>query len=312
MNTEKSERCGALLEGFRQYHADHGRLRGISDDESLNVLVNQMIESERRIRFVQRLLGSSMSLSRADPDSPVFDPIRASALASQEGQFDQACWLAFLATYFGKHRTTGWQLCREIYGALGERTWAWVEISNSLAQFEEWLIETISSRSGQKPKGHFGNHRKYETLKPESDRGILAAFRSYIELVNSHGGHEELIEFTIENPPSDRGLAFDTLYHRLDPIVSFGRTGRFDLLALLKNLDLAIISPERPYLPGASGPLVGAKLLILGSKTASARTKDLEQTLQELDRYINIGMQAMEDSICNWQKSPRRFIPFRG
>jgi len=27
---------------------------------------------------------------------------------------------------------------------------------------------------------------------------------------------------------------------------------------------------------------------------------------------LNVGMQVLEDSLCNWQKSPRQFVHFRG
>jgi hypothetical protein len=38
----------------------------------------------------------------------------------------------------------------------------------------------------------------------------------------------------------------------------------------------------------------------------------LEDWLLELDATLGVGMQVMEDSLCNWQKSPIRFKHFRG
>jgi hypothetical protein len=38
----------------------------------------------------------------------------------------------------------------------------------------------------------------------------------------------------------------------------------------------------------------------------------LDSWAAELGNYLNVGMQAMEDAMCNWQKSPERFTPFRG
>jgi hypothetical protein len=31
-----------------------------------------------------------------------------------------------------------------------------------------------------------------------------------------------------------------------------------------------------------------------------------------LEADLGVGMQAMEDALCNWQKSPRRFVHFKG
>lgn len=38
----------------------------------------------------------------------------------------------------------------------------------------------------------------------------------------------------------------------------------------------------------------------------------LEDWILDLDGVLGVGMQVMEDSLCNWQKSPTRFIHFRG
>jgi ribosome-binding protein aMBF1 (putative translation factor) len=34
--------------------------------------------------------------------------------------------------------------------------------------------------------------------------------------------------------------------------------------------------------------------------------------LERLDKHLKVGMQSLEDALCNWQKSPGRFISFRG
>jgi len=77
-------------------------------------------------------------------------------------------------------------------------------------------------------------------------------------------------------------------------------------------MDLAPISPGSAYLRGATGPLRGARLLIDGTPKSSRNAEDLDQVLQRVDQRLKVGMQVMEDSICNWQKSPRKFKHFRG
>jgi len=32
----------------------------------------------------------------------------------------------------------------------------------------------------------------------------------------------------------------------------------------------------------------------------------------EAELQIPMGMQVLEDALCNWQKSPDLFVPFRG
>ena len=34
--------------------------------------------------------------------------------------------------------------------------------------------------------------------------------------------------------------------------------------------------------------------------------------LDVLDADLNVTMKVMEDALCNWQKSPVRFVHFRG
>lgn len=62
----------------------------------------------------------------------------------------------------------------------------------------------------------------------------------------------------------------------------------------------------------ATGPLTGAKLLFGGNPTANLSCSDLDARLIQLEAYLNVGMQAVEDALCNWQKSPGVFRSFRG
>ena len=42
------------------------------------------------------------------------------------------------------------------------------------------------------------------------------------------------------------------------------------------------------------------------------KPRQLDQWLVELEAHLSVGMQVLEDSLCNWQKSPDRFDRFRG
>ena len=59
---------------------------------------------------------------------------------------------------------------------------------------------------------------------------------------------------------------------------------------------------------GSTGPLKGARLLFGENATSAA----LDPRLVELGAELGVGMQVIEDALCNWQKSPDRFVPFRG
>ena len=113
---------------------------------------------------------------------------------------------------------------------------------------------------------------------------------------------------TYERADSDRRMAFYYLYNSMQPVASFGRLARFDYLAMLGKLGLAPIEPGSTILQGSGGPLAGARLLF--GKDASA--SDLDSWLLELESDLHVGMQVSEDALCNWQKSPREFRPFRG
>jgi hypothetical protein len=77
-------------------------------------------------------------------------------------------------------------------------------------------------------------------------------------------------------------------------------------------MDLAPLKPGSAYLRGSTGPLRGARLLIDGDPNSPTKADVLDEVLQRLDDILGVGMQVMEDSICNWQKSPRKFVHFRG
>src|SRR5262249_32106566 len=75
---------------------------------------------------------------------------------------------------------------------------------------------------------------------------------------------------------------------------------------------LARIEPDSTYLQGATAPLSGARLIFAGSTESKMPTVKLTGLALDLGDYLGLNQQVMEDSLCNWQKSPAKFIPFRG
>lgn len=106
--------------------------------------------------------------------------------------------------------------------------------------------------------------------------------------------------------------AFGYLYSSMTSVRRFGRLAKFDYLTMLDKLGLAPIEAGSAYLAEATGPLRGARLLFAGSPDARVNGRSLDDQLVRLDEFLGVGMQALEDAICNWQKSPGKFISFRG
>lgn len=288
-----------------EYSARRRPLPGVDRDDAREALALQMEASLRRLEYTAIRRGRQIDSARADPNSSMFDPEMAATLHLRQGSLDDAIWLTFLATHFGKHARHGWERLRDVYSGLGRKTWTWEEVSANPASFRRWL-----ARNANRIGGAFSNHRKYESLRDDSARGTAAVVESYVEWVGPQLSHQQLITRVIEGG-NDPHSNFDRLYKSMR-VTSFGRLGKFDFLAVVGRLELAPISPGSAYLKGATGPLKGARLLFGGRVNASIDAPQLQEWLTDLDALLHIGMQAMEDSLCNWQKSPRRFVHFRG
>jgi len=157
--------------------------------------------------------------------------------------------------------------------------------------------------------GGFGNHRKYESLSGSSLAGTGTIVASYVDWVMELGSHRALIDHALKEANGDPKVAFDLLYKSMSKnVYRFGRLAKFDYLTMLGKLGLAPIEAASTYLTGATGPLSGARLLF-GKKLSP---KALDQMLIHLDLELNVGMQVLEDSLCNWQKSPNQYRYFGG
>jgi hypothetical protein len=267
-------------------------------------LARQMIASLRRLDYTAILKTRDVNPARADPMSSMFEPERAAIFHARNGNIDEAIWLIFLSIHFGKHGRHGWRMVRDVYSGLGSGMWTWRRMSSHPNAFRKWLRENRANIGGV-----FGNHRKYETLDPDSNGSSASVLDSFVKLCGpSPSGYFAKLTHSTGNDPKK---IFDVAYQGLD-IARFGRLAKFDFLSLLGRLNLAQLQPGSAYLRGATGPLRGARLLIDGNPNSSTKVDELDKILQRLDSVIEVGMQVMEDSICNWQKSPTKFIHFRG
>jgi len=303
-----------LRSRLADFEGQIGTLPGIRNPSFRNTFIAQLIESDRRNRFIASISNKNHSPALADPLHANFDPLKAAVIFKQGGSFEEACWLVFLSVHFGKNGSTGWRLSRDVYGALGAgQRWDWNRVSRSPLAFREWLDSSyITLKGGDGIKRHFGNHRKYLSLDAWKPAGTGAAIDSYVEWINENGGHSTLFADAVRSSNNNPRLAFSHLYKQMIQVASFGRTAKFDYLTMLGKLELANIEPDSAYLVGATGPFRGAKLLFDGSINSNSTQKTMDSKIIQLESYLNVGMQSMEDSLCNWQKSPARFIPYRG
>ncbi len=282
------------------------RLIGIASQNSKEVLATQMVASIRRLEFTRICLSRDIHASRTDPYCDMFDPEKAAIFHSRAGNFEEAVWLIFLSVQFGKHKKYGWLRMRDVYSGLGSGVWTWAKISNDPKKFRSWLAANET-----KIRGAFGNHRRYESIDGLSKNGTGSAIESYVDWIMTLGSHRKLFGELVKSAGNDPETIFNAFYQNMS-VARFGRLGKFDFLSMLGRLGLAPIIPGKAYLEGATGPLRGARLLFFGNTATQAKVDNLEDWLKELDSDLSIGMQPMEDALCNWQKSPTEFVHFIG
>ena len=295
-----------LEAGLGQFSANQRALPGIADPAARATLAMQMVASLRRRDYLEIICTRDIGPDRADPNSAAFDPEKAAVFHMRTGDVDEAFWLVFLITHFGKSLTHGWQRLQEVYSGLGGQTWTWTRESTNPAAFRAWLLAHQDQIGGG-----FGSHRKRESVRADLAGGTAAVVDSYVAWVGPRHSHAVLMAQLTQAGGNSRESVFDHCYHSMN-VRRFGRLGRFDYLCLLGRLGFANISPGRAYLKGATGPLSGARLLFGGNTHAAIEWATLEDWILELDAVLGVGMQVMEDSLCNWQKNPTQFVHFRG
>ncbi len=298
-----------LEEKLDAYNRDVRPLPGLSDPREKACLIKQLIDSVRRIRYVTTIVNSNRLIDprRADPASEIFDPLYAAVMHKRAGNLDEAFWLVFLSTQFAGSKLKGWPLCQAVYQRLdfNGAYWTWDRASQDPEALSNWIA---SNATLLKARGSFGNHKKYATLK---STGTGRTVVTYVEMIGSSRSHSTWIEKVSGNRGSNPKEKFRLFYEELESVFGFGRLGKFDFLTMVGKIGLAPIVPDSPYIPGATGPLSGAKKLFGAQNEKSVV---LDQWLQELEPALGVyfGMQVLEDALCNWQKSPKNYVYFNG
>jgi len=302
---QKEERAEELEARLIEFHTQATPLHGIAHAENMLAFVAQLIDSLHRVEYVHAIRKRPIAPARADPNSPLFDPIRAAVLMSKT-QPEEAFWLVFLATHCGRNLRTEWQLASELYGASEAAPWTWSRVLTNPAAYANWIEDHHDEFQGK-----FGNHRKYESLKPGA-HGTPSVMLSYVDWIGGYGSHMQMVAQAQDQAQGDPRFAFALLYNQMRNVLRFGRTGRFDYLTMLHKVGLAEIDADSTYMNEATGPKRGARLLFDGQIDSKSNARTLEGRVNILERHLGVGMQVMEDAMCNWQKSPNHYLPFRG
>ncbi len=143
------------------YSAAVRPLPGVAATSRRQTLAKQMVASIRRQDYRDLIRTRPIDPARVNPGSPMFDPERAAVLHARAGRMDEAIWLVFLATHFGRHRNHHWVRVRDVYSGLGSGIWTWARVCSSPGAFRAWLDSHAGAISGG-----CGSHRKYESLVP--------------------------------------------------------------------------------------------------------------------------------------------------
>lgn len=296
-----------LGDGFDAYEANHGLLPGLTPQRRAS-LIRQMVDSCRVNSYLEHLRTQPLSQQAADPSDEWFNPIKAAIIHLRQDEDDEAFWLVFLRTHFGKHRGAGWAYSREAYGGRGSGgPWTWQRVTGDLQGFRDWMNGYSTRASAPRMPHGFGNHRKYESLAGTGN--VVASYVAWVGDPPDHGRRFGEALAAADNDPEE---SFDVLYRSMVEVRRFGRLARFDYLSLVGKIGLAAVRPGKAYLRDSSGPLSGAKLLFQPPDGPGLSVTALEQRTAALRDRLGVTFDVMEDALCNWQKSPDQFRPFRG
>lgn len=286
-----------------------GVLNGISDDAAKDCLIRQLVDSVKRVNFIFAIKSRNIDEERKNPASEIFDPLRGAIKYFQEGNLNEAGWLIFLFTHFGRHKSTKDNLLKSFYGRFGEENVLTYDfVYNNLNDVREWIgeNETILRQSGK-----FSNHRKFQSIKAFSNSGTGATIKSYCDLIGP--SHEEFYSNINRDNQKSPEEKFDYLYKLFfKNLVGFARLGVFDLVTMLGKIGFVEAIPGSPYIQNSTGPKKGTTLLFGVPENTSG--KELNAYLQDFGKALDLpfAMQIVEDAVCNWQKDTKNYEYFSG
>lgn len=279
-------------------NALHDLLDVSFDADLINVLSHQTIDSIRRINIYQAY---AMKARRAEElNLPFFHTSNPFTLSQRSSiGIDSKVWYIYLATYFGKSNKSKWKLFNKTAFKADKSLIEFKEIKLNRLHYYTYLrnIDLFNN-------ANFSNHRKYTKKSLEGRKGLIYSIDYFLDNIDKYS-HSNLVEF-------------DVVFSYAMKIPNFGRMAAFDFTSSLCKCNLNINDPISMYHENSTGPLKAlADILIL------AKCKDVSKSAQidfgnDLLAWflehskIQIVAQVLEDTICNWQKSPRKYQRYFG
>jgi Alpha-glutamyl/putrescinyl thymine pyrophosphorylase clade 3 len=120
-----------LMKRLRDYQNAHALL-GLNTEESRERFVERLVNSELKLRAltIRKFAGSD------DPHKKDFHPLKAVVGLLENGQHDEAVWLAFLTIHFGPEKKN---TIREFYGKFGGGRWNWDSAFRNADEVRKWM-----------------------------------------------------------------------------------------------------------------------------------------------------------------------------
>lgn len=171
MNGIHKGRINEIYGKIGQIEARFGPLPSIASAQRKRCWAQQIVSSLRRISYTDALVVRGVDAARCDPHSAIFDPVRGSLHFQRNGQLDEAVWLTFVLTHFGKHVVDEWKLAANVYGSFGMGpVWTLAQYAADPGRFENMLEENFGRLADASISGSFSNHRKIPEQEAASNR----------------------------------------------------------------------------------------------------------------------------------------------
>ena len=207
-------------------------------------------------------------------------------------------WLIYLATYFGKSESSGWNLFLRAAFDGNNQFILFEKIEADIEKYFRYLESFDFFENA-----NFSNHRKFTKKALDGEKGF---FRSMTYLVEN-----------IEDFCNSEKIEFHEMYKMAIEIPNFGRLASFDFTSSSVKCGLKVNEPQSMYASHSTGPLQALGLLLRLCNREVTRQSQIELSnhlVQWFNENTDIFMvgQVLEDAICNWQKNPRKYIYYKG
>ncbi|MCB9231507.1 MAG: hypothetical protein H6581_07585 [Bacteroidia bacterium] len=267
-------------------------------EEMIDSLSHQTIDSIRRVEIFRTY--SRRATNGEKLGLPYFHTSNPYTLAQRLSlSTDTRIWFVYLATYFGKSNLSKWRLFNQ---ATFREDNTLITVEGILKDREEYF-DFLKGRNLFQ-NANYSNHRKYTKKSLEGNKGILFSFDFFLK------------NLALFRAPVNQN--FHKVYLNALKVPNFGRMAAFDFTCNLCKCRLYVDEPVSMYQAHSTGPLSALKdMLFYAGVTSPEKSLAISLGDELLDWFSansNIYMlaQVLEDSICNWQKSPIRHIRYFG